>query len=160
VTRPVVVLVGPPGAGKSTVGRAVADRLGVGFRDTDGDVERLPARRPASLRRHGERASASSSGAVATALCEHDGVLSLGGGRCSPRGPAPCWRHVVVLLDVDLGAARAWVGRAPLIGLNRAASCASSATSAGRLPRGRRHVVDTSGRPAGRVERRRASVRA
>ncbi|MEU6974054.1 AAA family ATPase, partial [Kitasatospora aureofaciens] len=35
MTSPVVVLVGPPGSGKSTVGRALAERLGVGFRDTD-----------------------------------------------------------------------------------------------------------------------------
>ena len=34
----VLVLVGPPGAGKTTVGRALAERLGVGFRDTDADI--------------------------------------------------------------------------------------------------------------------------
>ena len=34
-----VVIVGPPGAGKTTVGRALARRLRVGFRDTDADVE-------------------------------------------------------------------------------------------------------------------------
>ncbi|MGW2544253.1 shikimate kinase, partial [Kitasatospora sp. NPDC001574] len=39
MTAPVVVLVGPPGSGKSTVGQTVAERLGVGFRDTDADVE-------------------------------------------------------------------------------------------------------------------------
>ena len=33
------MLVGPPGAGKTTVGRLLADRLGVPFRDTDADVE-------------------------------------------------------------------------------------------------------------------------
>ncbi|HEY5334852.1 MAG TPA: shikimate kinase, partial [Mycobacteriales bacterium] len=32
---PRVVLVGAPGAGKTTVGRLVAGRLGIGFRDTD-----------------------------------------------------------------------------------------------------------------------------
>ncbi len=35
---PVVVLIGPPGAGKSAVGPLVADLLGVPFRDTDADV--------------------------------------------------------------------------------------------------------------------------
>jgi shikimate kinase len=35
---PVVVLIGPPGAGKSAVGPLLADRLGVEFRDTDADV--------------------------------------------------------------------------------------------------------------------------
>jgi shikimate kinase len=35
---PLVVLIGPPGAGKSAVGPLVADLLGVPFRDTDSDV--------------------------------------------------------------------------------------------------------------------------
>ena len=34
-----LVLVGPPASGKTTVGTAVADALGVVFRDTDRDVE-------------------------------------------------------------------------------------------------------------------------
>jgi shikimate kinase len=37
---PVVVLVGAPGAGKTTVGRVLAERRGVEFRDTDLDVEK------------------------------------------------------------------------------------------------------------------------
>ena len=35
MSGPVVVLVGMPGAGKSTVGRALASALGVAFRDSD-----------------------------------------------------------------------------------------------------------------------------
>ena len=35
---PVLILVGAPGAGKSTVGAGVADRLGLPFADTDDDV--------------------------------------------------------------------------------------------------------------------------
>ena len=35
---PLVVLIGPPGAGKSAVGPLLADRLGVQFRDTDAEV--------------------------------------------------------------------------------------------------------------------------
>ena len=38
MTSPLVVLVGPPGAGKSTVGALLAERLGVGYRDTDADI--------------------------------------------------------------------------------------------------------------------------
>ena len=38
--RPLLVLVGPPGAGKSTVGRLTAELLDVGFRDTDLDIVR------------------------------------------------------------------------------------------------------------------------
>jgi len=36
---PAAILIGPPGAGKSTVGPLLAARLGVGFLDTDGRVE-------------------------------------------------------------------------------------------------------------------------
>ena len=36
---PVAILIGPPGAGKSTVGPLLAARLGVGFADTDDRVE-------------------------------------------------------------------------------------------------------------------------
>jgi len=36
---PLVVLTGPPGAGKSVVGRLLAGRLGAAFADTDADIE-------------------------------------------------------------------------------------------------------------------------
>ena len=36
---PIAVLVGPPGAGKTTIGRLLARSLDVGFRDTDLDIE-------------------------------------------------------------------------------------------------------------------------
>ena len=38
-SRPLVVLVGPPSSGKTTVGTALAAALGTTFRDTDHDVE-------------------------------------------------------------------------------------------------------------------------
>ena len=38
MSGPLVVLVGPMGVGKSTVGQLLAERLGVGYRDTDDDI--------------------------------------------------------------------------------------------------------------------------
>jgi shikimate kinase len=79
---PVVVLVGVPGAGKSTVGTALAERLGVGFRDTDTDVESTTRRAIADIFVQSGEAEFRrlEAAAVATALAEHDGVLALGGG--------------------------------------------------------------------------------
>ena len=79
---PVVVLVGVPGSGKTTVGTLLADRLGVGFRDTDQDVERTEGKPvPEIFMDSGEaRFRELEKAAVAAALVEHDGVLALGGG--------------------------------------------------------------------------------
>ncbi|MDR7303302.1 shikimate kinase [Haloactinomyces albus] len=79
---PCAVLMGPPGAGKTVVGRLLADRLDVSFRDTDADIERIAGKAiPEIFTADGESAfRALEEKAVATALAEHDGVLSLGGG--------------------------------------------------------------------------------
>ena len=37
--RPVVVLIGPPGSGKTTIGQALAGALDVAFHDTDAAIE-------------------------------------------------------------------------------------------------------------------------
>jgi shikimate kinase len=80
--RPVLVLVGPMGAGKSTVGHLLAERLGVGFRDTDADVEAAEGRPVSEIFVDSGEAyfRTREREAVAAALAEHDGVLSLGGG--------------------------------------------------------------------------------
>lgn len=77
-----VVLVGPMGAGKTTVGRLLAERWGVGLRDTDADVEASAGSSISDLFvDHGEaHFRALEKAAVAEALADHDGVLSLGGG--------------------------------------------------------------------------------
>jgi shikimate kinase len=110
---PVVVLVGPPGAGKSTVANAIAGRLGVGFRDTDHDVEVWQG---ASVQDifvdHGEaHFRALEEQAVAVALAEHDGVLALGGGAIlSDATRRLLADHRVIFLDVGLAAAVSRVG--------------------------------------------------
>jgi len=79
---PRVVLVGPMGAGKSTVGRLLAERWGVGFRDTDDDVERAEGRTISDIFVDDgeERFRTLERAAVAQAVAGHAGVLAVGGG--------------------------------------------------------------------------------
>ncbi|HET7196293.1 MAG TPA: shikimate kinase [Nocardioides sp.] len=79
---PRVVLVGPMGAGKTTVSALLAEAWGVAARDTDADVEAAEGRTISDIFvdsgearfRELERA------AVGEALAQHHGVLALGGG--------------------------------------------------------------------------------
>lgn len=110
---PVLVLVGPPGAGKSTVGRLVADRITVSFRDTDHDVEQTAGETVSEIFiSRGEAAFRElEREAVSKALAEHDGVLALGGGAVLDESTREVLAgHRVVFLDVDLSDATARVG--------------------------------------------------
>jgi len=80
--RPVAVLVGPPGAGKTTIGRKVARRLDVPFLDADQMIEESEGRTiPEIFATDGEPGfRAIEERIVGQALESFDGVLSLGGG--------------------------------------------------------------------------------
>jgi shikimate kinase len=109
----VVVLVGAMGAGKTTVGSRLAERLGVGFRDTDADVEAAEGRSVADIFvESGEQHfRALERAAVARALGTHDGVLALGGGAVmDAQTRAALAGHRVVFLRVGLAAAADRVG--------------------------------------------------
>ncbi|MGH3328601.1 MAG: shikimate kinase [Streptomycetales bacterium] len=127
---PSAVLVGPPGAGKSTVGRIVAGRRAEAFRDTDADVEATTGSTISDIFvEQGEaHFRALERAAVRLALAEHEGVLALGGGAVLDPGTRALLRGLpVVFLDVDLPDAAARVGlnrdRPLLIGNPRARLC-------------------------------------
>ena len=121
---PLLVVIGPPGAGKSTIGALVAERLGVTFVDSDTAIESGAGRTIAdifvddgeSAFRELERA------AVVDLLVAADGVLALGGGAVlDPRTEADLTGHTVVFLDVGIADAAKRVGFAasrPLLSIN------------------------------------------
>jgi shikimate kinase len=129
MTGPILVLVGAPASGKTTVGTAVAELLGVPFRDTDHDIEDVAGSTVADLFvQHGEpHFRALEEQAVARALAEHAGVLALGGGAVTSAATRELLvgygraGGTVVWLDVDLHSAAKRVGLSrdrPILGVN------------------------------------------
>ncbi len=110
---PVVVLIGAPGSGKSTIARLLAAKLGKQHRDTDSDVEN-EAGKPISdiFVDSGEPAfRALERAAIVAALAADDVVLSLGGGAIlNADTRADLAGHTVVFLDVSVGEAAKRVG--------------------------------------------------
>lgn len=109
---PVLVLVGPPAAGKTTVGRLVADRLGVPFTDSD-DVVEQQAGKPVGdvFVDDGEDAFRVLEAAAVAGALTGPGVLALGGGAVlSADTRARLAGHPVVFLSAGVPAAASRVG--------------------------------------------------
>ncbi|CAM5560018.1 shikimate kinase [Streptomyces chartreusis] len=121
---PVVVLIGPMGVGKSTVGQLLAERLGVGYRDTDDDIVAEQGRTIAEIFvDEGEPVfRAIEKQAVQRALTEHDGVLALGGGSIldeDTRALLLGQRVVYLSMDVEEAVKRTGLNAArPLLAVN------------------------------------------
>lgn len=108
-----MVLVGPPGAGKTTVGTLIAHALGLPFLDTDDEVERVAGMPiPEIFLTKGEPAfRALEHETVLRVLREFNGIVALGGGAILHPGTQEALRrHMTVFLDVDVSQALPRVG--------------------------------------------------
>lgn len=124
VSGPRVVLIGPPGAGKSTVAQELGRITGLPVADTDAMVEERTGRSiPELFVDEGEAGfRAVERACVADALSGHDGILSLGGGAVMDEATqSELTGHPVVFLDVSLKDASRRTGfdqGRPLMALN------------------------------------------
>ncbi|MER7999100.1 shikimate kinase [Streptomyces sp. NPDC095613] len=155
---PVIVLVGPMGVGKTTVGELLAERLGTGFRDSDADIVAAQGREIADIFVDDGEAHFRSleREAVRLALAEHRGVLALGGGAVLDSGTRELLAGLpVVFLSMEVAEAARRVGlntARPLLAVNPRQEWK-------RLMEARRHhytevarvVVTTDGRTPGEV---------
>jgi shikimate kinase len=155
---PILVLVGPPGAGKTTVGQLVAAAVGATFRDTDADVVAVAGKPvPEIFVEDGEeRFRELEADAVRRALSGHDGVLALGGGAVLRRDTrAALAGQRVVQLRVGIAAAIRRVGPAtdrPLLAINPRARLRELAAQRQPLyDEVSELTVDTDGQPPERV---------
>ncbi len=151
--RPVAVLIGSPGAGKSSVGRRVADMLKTTFADSDALVEAEAGMSVSDIfitlgedefRRLEVQA-------VARALAESTGVLALGGGAVlRPETQQHLAGHRVVWLRVSLSDAVSRVGlntaRPLLLGNVRGTLSKLMEERAPIYERVSTDIVDTGGR--------------
>ena len=150
---PRVVLVGPMGAGKTTVASLLGEAWDVPVRDTDADIEASTGREISDIfvESGEEHFRDLEAAAVAAALAEHDGVLALGGGAVLRQETRDLLAGVpVVFLRVGLSDAvkrvGLGVGRPLLLGNVRSRIKALLDERTPVYESVATHVVDTDGR--------------
>jgi shikimate kinase len=113
--RSKIILIGPPGAGKSTIGYSLAKKLKVNFADTDALIEaKLDKKISDIFVDIGEPVFRAEELIVLSEVLQSDnGVVSLGGGApISPQAQELLRKSgaTVIFLDISLGKAAARVG--------------------------------------------------
>ena len=110
-----IVLIGPPGAGKSSIGKALAKELNLNFIDSDSEIEKISQKRISEIFiEDGEPAfRLLEVDVVRKILADFEGVISLGGG-------APINKEIqevlgdadypVVFIDVSIAQAATRIG--------------------------------------------------
>ena len=110
-----IVLIGPPGAGKSSIGKALAKELNLNFIDSDSEIEKISHKKISEIFiEDGEPAfRLLEVDVVGKVLADFDGVISLGGG-------APINKEIqevlgdadypVVFIDVSIAQAATRIG--------------------------------------------------
>ena len=110
-----IVLIGPPGAGKSSIGKALAKELSLNFIDSDSEIEKISHKKISEIFiEDGEPAfRLLEVEVVRKVLADFDGVISLGGG-------APINKEIqevledanypVVFIDVSIAQAATRIG--------------------------------------------------
>jgi len=110
-----IVIIGPPGAGKSSIGKALAKELNLNFIDSDSEIEKISHKKISEIFiEDGEPAfRLLEVDVVRKVLADFDGVISLGGG-------APINKEIqevlqdanypVVFIDVSIAQAATRIG--------------------------------------------------
>jgi shikimate kinase len=102
MTGGAIVLIGPMGAGKTSIGKRVAKALGTSFYDSDAAVVREHGAIELIFERDGEQQFRTWERTAVTDGLARGGVVSLGGGAVlDPDTQADLAAHRVVLLTVD-----------------------------------------------------------